>query len=268
MVFDHERFKKVQHGVSCVCASVSELILADDPHLTIDLTDPEPSSRDVASSVSSPPSEPLTKILRQLEKVDMPRDHGRSKALQTVKYPRSILFGLYTKTIVGIGSHTPHRMEVLHDIHELARHRAALSDYCAITIIKSCEGEHVPPHRDKISLGVSHVIIVIPLGSLTCGQLWAETTHGKVSAPSTDVKRMGKLTLTRHAWAALDPANLMHAVMPVTKGARYSIAIYSPRRLHALHAEDWVRLETLGYPVTTLKQTYISRPDRLDHQSI
>eukprot|EP00971_Amphidinium_carterae_P261461 5187004-Amphidinium_carterae.1 len=48
----------------------------------------------------------------------------------------------------------------------------------------------------------------------------------------------------------------MHAVMPVTKGGRYSIAICSPRRLHALQSEDWVKLDTLGYLVSTLTRTH------------
>eukprot|EP00971_Amphidinium_carterae_P337054 6473690-Amphidinium_carterae.2 len=64
---------------------------------------------------------------------------------------------------------------------------------------------------------------------------------------------MGTLTVTCHSWTTLDAANVLHAVMPVTKGTRYSIAIYSPTRLHALEDADWSTLTTYGFPVDNLR---------------
>eukprot|EP00971_Amphidinium_carterae_P243248 4830570-Amphidinium_carterae.1 len=59
----------------------------------------------------------------------MPRDHGRSKDLQNIMYPRSKVLGLHTKRRVGIARHTASHVDLINDIHELARHRPTLKDY-------------------------------------------------------------------------------------------------------------------------------------------
>eukprot|EP00971_Amphidinium_carterae_P188127 3734182-Amphidinium_carterae.1 len=93
--FDSGWFEKVQHGHDGVCVSLSELIPTDDPHLIVaDTSSPEPTSCGLDARFP-PPKLLMDRILQQLEKIDMPRDHGRSKDLQNVKCPRSKLLGLY-----------------------------------------------------------------------------------------------------------------------------------------------------------------------------
>eukprot|EP00971_Amphidinium_carterae_P152138 3015532-Amphidinium_carterae.2 len=81
----------------CVCVRLSELIPTDDPPLDL-----------------------MGRILHQLVKIDMQHDHGRSKHLQNVKCPRSILRGLYTKRRDGIGGPTTSPSDVVHDMREIA----------------------------------------------------------------------------------------------------------------------------------------------------
>eukprot|EP00971_Amphidinium_carterae_P319594 6352029-Amphidinium_carterae.1 len=77
--FDSGWFEKVQHGHDCVCASLSELIPTNDLHLIVaDTSSPEPTSCGFVTK-SPPPKLLMDRILQQLEKIDMPRDHGRFK---------------------------------------------------------------------------------------------------------------------------------------------------------------------------------------------
>eukprot|EP00971_Amphidinium_carterae_P149563 2965545-Amphidinium_carterae.3 len=227
-----------------------KLILTNVPHLIVaDVSSPDPTTCGFATK-SSPPMALMNRILQRLEKTDMPRAHGRFKDLHNVKYPRSILLGLYTKRRVGIARHTASHVDLMNDIHELARHRPSLMDYTAITLIKSCEGESVRPHCDRFNLGESSVISI---GNFSGGQLWTESKNGTTPAPSTPVDTKGTLTVTRHSWTILDAANVLHAVMPVTKGTRYSIAIYSPKHLHALEDADWSIVDHLWLPSDPLE---------------
>eukprot|EP00971_Amphidinium_carterae_P211538 4197443-Amphidinium_carterae.3 len=49
-------------------------------------------------------------------------------------------------------------------------YRPSLMNYTAITLIKSCEGESVPPHRDRFNLGESSVISIGTSVVASCGQ--------------------------------------------------------------------------------------------------
>eukprot|EP00971_Amphidinium_carterae_P271426 5385974-Amphidinium_carterae.7 len=86
------------------------------------------------------------------------------------------------------------------------------SDYSAITLIQSCEGESVSPHRERFNLGASYVNSI---GNFSGGQLWTESNYGHVQGPSSAVTTKARLTVTRHTWTRLDASNVLHAVMPV-----------------------------------------------------
>eukprot|EP00971_Amphidinium_carterae_P039389 774204-Amphidinium_carterae.3 len=198
--FHSEWFEKVQHGRDCAC-------------IVADVNSADPTTCGVDTN-SSPPIALMDCILHRLEKIDMPRDHGR----------------------VGIGRHTTSHLDLtLRTTSHSSR------------VVK----EKVFPHRDRFYLAESSGISI---GNFCGGQLWTESKHGHVQAPSSAAK--GKLTVTRHAWTRLDVANVLHAVMPVTKGTRYSMPIYSPKHLHPLRNENWALLSTCGYPIANLRLTY------------
>eukprot|EP00971_Amphidinium_carterae_P189209 3755983-Amphidinium_carterae.1 len=116
-------------------------------------------------------------------------------------------------------------------------------DDTAITLIKSCEGASVPPHCDRFNLQESSVISI---GNFSSGQLWTESKKGSTPAPSTTIDAKGMLTVTRQAWTRLNAA-----ITLVTKGTRYSIAIYTPKLVHALEDADWsTPLTTYGFPTS------------------
>eukprot|EP00971_Amphidinium_carterae_P153542 3044065-Amphidinium_carterae.1 len=91
-------------------------------------------------------------------------------------------------------------------------------------------------------------------------QLWTESKKGSTPVPSTTIDAKGTLTVTRHSWTRLDAANVLQAVMPVTKGTRYSIAIYSPKRLHALFYADWSTLTESDHIWLSSEQLEVDTP--------
>ena len=50
-------------------------------------------------------------------------------------------------------------------------------------------------------------------------------------------------------WLSFDALKVVHRVMPVTKGFRYSITLYTPGKLDRLTAQDWDALAKAGFPI-------------------
>ena len=54
---------------------------------------------------------------------------------------------------------------------------------------------------------------------------------------------------TENQWLSFDALKVVHRVTPVTRGARYSITLYTPGKLERLTAQDWDNLAKAGFPI-------------------
>ena len=54
---------------------------------------------------------------------------------------------------------------------------------------------------------------------------------------------------TENQWLSFDALKVVHKVTPATKSERYSITLYTPRKLDRLTAQDWDLLAKAGFPI-------------------
>ena len=50
-------------------------------------------------------------------------------------------------------------------------------------------------------------------------------------------------------WLSFDALKVVHRVLPVIQGFRYSITLYTPGKLDRLTAQDWDALARTGFPI-------------------
>eukprot|EP00971_Amphidinium_carterae_P349168 6490879-Amphidinium_carterae.3 len=168
----------------------------------------------------------------------------------------SCLFGLYTKIGMGVTSHTGKQkwQRLLRLVHDLAKLRPPGSrhDYAAIMLNHNVS---VSVHADRFNHGPSSLL---SFGDHDAGQLWVEHTEGNHGMVMGDEEVLGKVLDTRHQWHSFD-AHARHCVLAAVPVAneevaeRYSISLFCPGRLDAVPADIWKRLETAGFPVSSLK---------------
>ena len=127
-------------------------------------------------------------------------------------------------------------------VHELAQNAAGSTlPYLSFQILRLGAGQNLNQHRDY------HYHPDYPNHTMK---------FGKYSGGSLQMLRDGQWHSydTECQWLSFDALKVVHRVTPVTKGARYSITLSTPRKLDRLTAQDWDNLAKTGF------LTYLHEP--------
>ena len=68
-------------------------------------------------------------------------------------------------------------------------------------------------------------------------------------------------------WVELTADIIRHRVREVTKGTRYSLTLFTPSRLERLSQEDWMNLESFGFPVDMYPEKNIAMSSAPEQQA-
>ena len=122
-------------------------------------------------------------------------------------------------------------------VHELAQNAAgSMLPYLGFQILRLGAGQNLNQHGDY------HNHPDFPNHTMK---------FGKYMVGSLQMLRDGQWHSydTECQWMSFDALKVVHRVTPVTKGARYSITLYTPGKLDRLTAQDWDNLAKTGFPI-------------------
>ena len=126
--------------------------------------------------------------------------------------------------------------QVLQRVHALARCCQKGIPYVGIYLTKLEAGQGLNQHRDYRN-HEKYLNYTINFGHYTGGHL--EVLRGEdwesCAAPLV--------------WVEFTADIIQHRVREVTSGVRYSVTLFTPNHLERLSPEDWVNLESFGFPV-------------------
>eukprot|EP00971_Amphidinium_carterae_P114222 2263270-Amphidinium_carterae.4 len=215
----------------------------------------------------------------------IPKNAGRTNLESR---PRSLLLGLFTRRGMGLSKGTLKHLRLLGLVHALARRRpqgGSEHPYCAVMVNRLDAGQKLDMHMDEYN---SFLNWIMPLANnFEGGQLWVQSGE-----PSDYVHRAGESPLDEDpftergvavlrsespmlvegvagsvvgspgTWVCLD-SRRRRCVLPVLKGPRVSIALFSPSRLSAVPTTLWKRMASLGFrvgPILSWLRTLPSSP--------
>ena len=126
--------------------------------------------------------------------------------------------------------------QVLQRVHALARCCQKGIPYVGICLTRLEAGQGLNQHRDYRN-HEKYLNYTINFGHYTGGHL--EVLRGEdwesCAAPLV--------------WVEFTADIIQHRVREVTSGVRYSVTLFTPNHLERLSPEDWVNLESFGFPV-------------------
>ena len=179
-----------------------------------------------------------------LEDLRLPSQH-RQKSVAS----HGVGLGLYTRQGLGITSATYKHPRLLKEILRLA---PVGFPFLAIQINELQVGEKITVHRDFNFPDSSNAVLV--LGDYDGGHLWLETGQAGRPPPKAVISEEKHETYHGEAiglpgsiWWQFD-ASMHHAILPVTRGCRWSVVLYLPKGLERVPQAVWLRLKELHFP--------------------
>ena len=122
-------------------------------------------------------------------------------------------------------------------VHELAQNAAGSVLPClGFQILRLGAGQNLNQHRDYHN-HPDYPNHTMKFGTYTGGSLQM-LRQGQWHSYDTECQ-----------WLSFDALKVVHRVTPVTRGARYSITLYTPGKLDRLTAQDWDNLARTGFPI-------------------
>ena len=150
--------------------------------------------------------------------------------------------------------------QILQRVHALARCCQKAIPYMGIYLTKLEAGQGLNQHRDFRN-HEKYLNYTINFGHYTGGHLEVLRDDDWESCAAPLV------------WVEFTADIIQHRVREVTSGVRYSVTLFTPNHLERLSSEDWVNLESFGFPVdryaerTSQETSAVKGPLVLEHDA-